>query len=578
MPVIGFIYQLGGMHTVALKSAPQSSSFQSAGATLVIRILTTALWAPEDVWEGLKKGKHHMMRAELIRLLQNSAPAHATAVYDSFRLEQQNRIMCCCLRIASESLPQILAVSGKSWLFCHPLAQQCQQYPSIWASDVWPPKLDALYARAQDAGAISLVLGDRHIGFRTTRDQENSVSGALGATPREAWVINGIPISYSASEANSVLKDLGLGPEAKVLEHTRRVLRTTQSWIVHLPPGSHPPEDTLHISKGGRDYFVTLVPASLRQPRGPVVKQFTRGPRRRQTDPETSYAGAVKGDFPPLPTQKAAPGTGDRMQNLERLVSALVGLLVEGGIQLPPPVQALLHEHAPPLQKRAQQAASHAHDNDDDDDDDDDDEDMESDDIDHYEGDVHENMQVIANPVKTAAASGNEPSKRARTAQTPASKDTLIWAHASSLPFKCVTWGRVKGDGNCLWRSVAQLTNADWAATKKAALALAPTLSATWCQYFHVSAAEYEGLVAAMQPEFAWGNELALALLSAYFHRAVIVVTPGVVWKVVVGVAEQPPLIIRLQNRHYDPIQQKITMAMHDAIRDAQAAATEHLK
>ena len=53
-------------------------------------------------------------------------------------------------------------------------------------------------------------------------------------------MVSGIPISYSVAEAQSVLNDLGIGSEARILEHTRRVLRTTQSWIVHLPPGTKP--------------------------------------------------------------------------------------------------------------------------------------------------------------------------------------------------------------------------------------------------------------------------------------------------------------------------------------------------
>ena len=63
VPIIGFIDQLGGVHTVALKSAPQSSSFTSSGSTLVIRLLTTSKWAPPEVWENLKKGRHHVLRS-----------------------------------------------------------------------------------------------------------------------------------------------------------------------------------------------------------------------------------------------------------------------------------------------------------------------------------------------------------------------------------------------------------------------------------------------------------------------------------------------------------------------------------
>ena len=561
-PVVGFIYQLGGMHTVALKSAPQTSSFAPVGDTIVIRLLTAAQWAPSDAWELLGKGKHHVLKAELLRLVQAACPSQTTSLYDAFRLEQQGRIMSCCLRIATSALPHILPLSGKTWVFCHPLAAQCQSWPTVWSSEAWPNSLEPLYARARDAGAVSLSLGDRHVGFRCRKDAETAVRDALGQAPREAWILSGIPIAFSAQEANSVLSDMHV--DSRVLEHTRKVQRNTQSWVVHLKPGFRPPEDTLHIARGGKDFFVTLIPATLKFARGTTVKQFTR-PKKR-TGEAPSYADVLKNEYPDLPRKQRPPPEVDRTQQLEKLVSALVGLLAGSGINLPPPIQALLHDHVPsPASKQA-----------------DSDKDMDQDstlsDDDPYLGDWHPGM-----PTQEAADFDDsfveERNKRARTTSAaPAVHDILSWAHAAPLPFRHVAWGRVKGDGNCLWRSVSSLTNTDWKATKTATLALAPTLRDTWTKYFKISPTEYDNLIKAMEPDCAWGNELGLALLSSYFHRKIVVITVAEVWVTSVGCPTQPPLLIRLLNKHYDPIQQQLTTEMIDAVNGATEASTEHLQ
>ena len=271
IPVIGHIYQLGGIHSVALKQAPQLSTFSVSQATVVVRVrdLTAAQWCPEDVWSGLQKGKAQALKAELIRLLQADSPAYVTSIYDIFRLEQQGRIIGACIRIAAPALASVLATSGSSWLFVHPLSQQAPDFPAIWNSEPWPQELAPLRARASDIGAISLALGDRHIGFRCRKGQEESVRLSLGVVPKESWILSGIPVSFSSAEANSALEDMGIC--ARVQEHTRRVMRNTHSWVVHLDPGQQPTEDTLHLSLHGKDYYVTLVPAKARSFKGPIV-------------------------------------------------------------------------------------------------------------------------------------------------------------------------------------------------------------------------------------------------------------------------------------------------------------------
>ena len=106
-------------------------------------------------------------------------------------------------------------------------------------------------------------------------------------------------------------------------------------------------------------------------------------------------------------------------------------------------------------------------------------------DEDPYEGDWRDNMpsDFRHNPPKSEE---NDSPKRQRTTAQPASKDLMAWSFADTIPFQHLVWGRVKGDGNCLWRSIAHLTNTQWTEVKRAALALSPTLQDAWCAYFKV--------------------------------------------------------------------------------------------
>ena len=51
----------------------------------------------------------------------------------------------------------------------------------------------------------------------------------------------------------------------------------------------------------------------------PVVKQFAKGPRKKPQEGGPSYAGVVKGEYPPVRTAQTGQAA-DRLQNLERLV------------------------------------------------------------------------------------------------------------------------------------------------------------------------------------------------------------------------------------------------------------------
>ena len=150
-----------------------------------------------------------------------------------------------------------------------------------------------------------------------------------------------------------------------------------------------------------------------------------------------------------------------------------IGLLADAGVNLPPDVQSQLHGSLPSQQHhehehRRYSAKDHDKDGYHEEEEDEDDGD------DPYMGDWHDGMP----PMKTLDLPTGEhdgfndqhvedPSKRARTSTStgstnPAAKDQLGWSHASPRPLQHLIWGRVRGDGNCLWRSLSELTRIPW--------------------------------------------------------------------------------------------------------------------
>ena len=366
--------------------------------------------------------------------------------------------------------------------------------------------------------------------------------------------MHGVPVAFSTADANSLLAEMGV--DQKVLEHTRRVQRNTQSWILHLEPNVGPTSDTMHLEHAGRDFYITLSPVSARPPRNPSAKQFVRPQRPRSQSPPGNSE-----DFPALrgsrqPTSWNSPSPSDassRTTHLEKLVASLVGLLASQGTQLPQSVQSLLHDAN--IQRPSRDTPME-------------DEELGPASLSEPENFDSEPLLASDSPLS------EEPAKRRRQDSGPA----LAWAHVPPLPFQHLMWGNVKGDGNCLWRSIAALVREDWVTMKRRVLAEAPTLAAEWCKYFQVSQEEYEKAVTDQEPDFAWGTEIGIALAARNLKRAIVVVTPATIWMVSVGEVDlQSPLVIRLKGQHYDPLRHKITSAMIGAIEASTAASTAHL-
>ena len=345
IPTVGWVHQMCSAHKVHLKRAPQVAAVDTRGGTTVVRLVATAMWTPKDIWASLQKGRLQPMKDEAETLLRDSAARHISDLYDVFNLQMQGKSILCNMRISNQALRPLLAQSGKHWLFIHPLGAANADYPTVWAGTAWPPDLSPTYQRAKDVGCLGLTLGERHVGFRTQADSEAQIRLALDAPSRQAWLLAGVPVSYNIDDAGRLLDELGAS--GKILDQTRRVVRGTQNWVVHLLDNTDPQEDTLHVAVDSRDFFVTLTPLRAKRQAQPPVKQWRRAakpsprsedhdlPAQRNSGKERSWAQVVRNQE----SQKSPPAQSSeshaRLALLERTVATLIGLLKEVGQELP---------------------------------------------------------------------------------------------------------------------------------------------------------------------------------------------------------------------------------------------------
>ena len=204
-----------------------------------------------------------------------------------------------------------------------------------------------------------------------------------------------------------------------------------------------------------KEYFITLTPLAARQPRNPVAHQYSRPSKpKQQTPPEVTTTA-----YPELPKRATysppTSATDTRVQRLEATLRMLLNVMTAKGIPIGPEISACLDYNLPPPVQMS---------------------DDEVDSQDDYQGD----LEVLP---PDAPLPKPEPKGKRRKTEAP-SVQTLCWSHAAPLPYQHLVWGRVKGDGNCFWRSLGQLTSNEWPILKNAILALAPTLANEWCSYF----------------------------------------------------------------------------------------------
>ena len=122
----------------------------------------------------------------------------------------RGRAVTCNLRLATSALKPLVSCSGRNWLFTHPITETVPKFPTSWNGLAHPEELGSTYQCSKDAGGLGLTLGDRHLGYRVAADAEQMVRQQLDTPVKIAGVLAGVPLAYSAREANQILRDLGV--------------------------------------------------------------------------------------------------------------------------------------------------------------------------------------------------------------------------------------------------------------------------------------------------------------------------------------------------------------------------------
>ena len=427
--------------------------------------------------------------------------------------------------------------------------------------------LAALYKRSRDVGGVGLTYGDRHIGYRIPVEMEGSARQQLDAPNKVAWLLSGVPLSYSASEANQILADLGV--HGHVAEHTRRVGRGGQNWIVHLAKDDEVHEDVLQTSHDGRDYFITFAPLRAREQtqRTPVWERVPRKPQARaDKSPDRTWASVAKG--PIAPARIDPPVNSDlkrRMQTMEQLVTALVTLLqTPGAAPLPPPVLSMLDQLKPrePFMPPSEDSEPPDEDS------------SQMDDQDEEEA-SETNFPTLGQKRGPPFSRGSHPKRKCEDPEMP---EQLFWGHLEPQSFAHIMWGRVRGDGNCFWRAIGQVLDVPWPQVKEKAFAESERVKPLWLQHFKATEAIWQKLVAVNSPN-AYANEACCSLVAAAYKRPVVIVADGNhIFSTWVGDVNQmsweAALVVRLHSEHYDPMIQDVTMDMQTAMQHAKQLGT----
>ena len=559
IPVVGWLHQLSVLHKVGLQKAPQVYSQTSRGDTVVVRLMATSQWTPEATWQLLQKGKIHPLKEEAVKQLQSQAPGQVGALHDAFRLEMRGKAVSCSLQLATSALKPLLACSGRGWLFVHPIGDTVPKFPTIWNGLVHPDELGPAFQRSKDAGGLGLTLGERHLGYRVSAETESSVRQQLDTPTKVAWVLSGVPLAYSSCEANQILSDLGI--VGHVAEHTRRVGRAGQNWLVYLGADDTVDDDVLQIEHEGRQYFVTFSPLKAKDSPN-RVKVWQRAPKKSEGQKQRTWAEVVQ---PKQPAQPSHDPLHQRMQKMEQLIQSLVALLqAPGSPELPTPVRSLVQElstcpahvaDVPSPSEIDSQAGEDEQDNWSDD----------------------EDMQFEEEPSQDSPAGKRKMQPRIREpdpkkAKEPSANLPVTWGTVPYAPFKHVMWGRVRGDGNCFWRAAGLMIGEPWSEVKTRAFAAQDAVQASWCELFHSTEIVWTGLMKSQQKD-EYANEACCTLLAHVLARPVVIVGGGEMIYVTWTGSDpdwEKMLVFRLTGEHYSPMVQDVTILMVKGMKELQ--------
>eukprot|EP00971_Amphidinium_carterae_P107535 2130002-Amphidinium_carterae.2 len=593
--VVGWLYNLTP-RKVTLRTPVQSTSISVSASTIVVKVSTHQQFCPPDTWSALTRGKLKVLQTALISVLQEHDPKHVQCVQDIFMLQQSGKLMTALIRVTAGSLHALMSASGKSFVFVQPMPQQADDYPVVWDCPL-PTTLDAVRQRAEDLGALSLALGEKRIGFRVTAAMELTVRAALEKPRQATWRISGVPMSCSYTDVVEMLDDFAL--EGTVVETSRRLFRRSQSWLVRCAEDAQPVEDTIQVvGDDDRFYFVTLTLMQGRQS-GSKVKQWHSKPRARgqsqppapadSPPPPSPSPGAPRAASVPsratqfcrpvAKSQPSAPSTRpSKVIQLEHVVQILVRTLANSG-GIPQELQEVVDTCLGPA-PTLEDSEGDEGDNDDTDGENgaDHDECLDQDGMDVQDGDAGPDFSDLP---KRGRQHDSQEDESARKGSRVA-RCMVAWSYTAPFDSSRYAFRRVRGDGNCFWRCLSVLLKRPWYAIKKDALAKLPELQTAWLSCFpSVTVGIWQTLVAGLETDGAYANEVAIGAACVLVGRPIIIIAADQTWTVSDRTLEttrwDTALVLRhtgeSSSQHFDPIQGDVPQALLEHIR-AQMACT----
>ena len=300
---VGYLYQLHATQDISLNNKPVISKAGQASSTTVLKIVAHKRFTENNLWEKLLQG-HLRTFSDALRQDARTKKIPDNAIQDTFQLQMSGRMISALVRVRSEYVEALLALSGiTSWYFIQPLGAQAEAYPVTWAVGTLPDDISVIQKRAKAAGSLGICVADRRVGYRAKASELAEVKRKLGHEDFVTWKLAGAPLSCSVGEAESWL--LELKAEGKVLEphQARAPWHTRMAYSDSFR--SYPRNLTLSsVTQGSREYLLTLARMPPRQ--GPPLgtRQWTGA--NRWTRPATSDETTMPKPTPPRTTPAPA--------------------------------------------------------------------------------------------------------------------------------------------------------------------------------------------------------------------------------------------------------------------------------
>ena len=310
---VGYLHNLHQSETVDLVQKPKAAASGLTITTSVVRIQVHRRFCPDDSWDALQQGRIRTLSEQIKRdIAASDVVIPSDALQDVFQMQSAGRIVSALMRVKQSVIPNLLALSGASWIFFQPLGSDAEAFPVSWAQGPLPESLVIPRRRAKESGAVGLVVAERRLGFRAALSSFDSMKEKLGQESTTTWRLAGAPLTASSAEAEAWMTELG--PPGSLLHHTRRVRRGVQDWLIRTSEKAVPTADTLSLVVDGKDYLLTLSKLLPRSSPANAIKQWTT--KRSSTSPmENSKPGTPVTRSSVSEPSPEAHSRGNRAQN-----------------------------------------------------------------------------------------------------------------------------------------------------------------------------------------------------------------------------------------------------------------------